>query len=103
MSEEQRKHPRIDSLNLSYVCLDDAGTIVAQSMGRTLNVSESRICLETHFDIDTSYHLLLAVALEDEIIEVKGRVAYCRAGNDGLFETGIEFGSGNKFNLKTSS
>lgn len=91
MSEELRKHQRIDSLNLSYLCLDDSGTIIEQNMGRTLNVSESGICLETHFEIDSKYHLLLTIALEDELVEVKGKVAYCRPGREDMFETGVEF------------
>jgi Tfp pilus assembly protein PilZ len=91
MSKELRKHPRIDSLNLSYLCVDKDGTIIEQSMGRTLNVSESGICLETHFQIGTAYHLLLTIALEDDLIEVKGRVVFCRPGADDMFETGVEF------------
>ena len=91
MSEELRKHPRIPSLNLSYLCIDDAGTIIEQNMGRTLNVSESGICLETHFDINLSYYLLLTIALEDDLVEVKGKVAYCRPGSNDMFETGVEF------------
>ena len=91
MSEEQRKHARIDSLNLSYLCIDDAGTILEQNMGRTLNVSETGICLETHFEIKPAYNLLLTIALEDDLVEVKGKVAYCRPGSDDMFETGVEF------------
>lgn len=91
MSEELRKHPRIDSLNLSYLCVDDSGTIIAQNMGRTLNVSETGICLETYFKIQANCHILLTIALEDELVEVKGKVAYCRPGKDEQFETGVEF------------
>jgi hypothetical protein len=48
-SENKRKHERIQSLNLSYICLDEDANIIKQGMGRTLNISESGILLETHF------------------------------------------------------
>ncbi len=91
MSEELRKHPRIDSLNLSYLCIDDAGTIIEQNMGRTLNVSATGICLETHFEIKPNYNLVLTIAFEEDLIEVKGKIAYCRPGVADMYETGVEF------------
>jgi len=60
-------------------------------MGRTLNVSESGVCLETHFEIDTSHFLTVTIALEDELINIKGRVAFSRPGIEEKFETGVEF------------
>lgn len=91
MSEEHRRSPRIDSLNLSYVCVDDQGAVLEQSMGRTLNVSDSGLCLETHFKTEPSYNLVLTIALGDEVVDLKGKVAYCRAGEGDTFETGVEF------------
>ena len=72
--EEKRKHTRIDSLNLSYFCLDENNQIIKQGMGRTLNVSESGILLETYFRIDSDEHLMLTIAFEDHLIPVNGRV-----------------------------
>jgi hypothetical protein len=91
MSKEHRIQPRIDSLNLSYFCVDDGGTIIEQNMGRTLNVSATGICLETNIEIKPAYQLLLTIALEDDLVEVRGKVAYCRPGRDDMFETGVEF------------
>jgi hypothetical protein len=42
-TQEKRKHARFNSLNLSYVCLDENNQVIKQGMGRTLNVSESGI------------------------------------------------------------
>ena len=42
---DKRRHTRYESLNLSYVCLDENDNIIKQGMGRTLNISESGILL----------------------------------------------------------
>ena len=56
MTLEKRIKPRADSHNiLSYVCLDEENEIVEQGMGRTLNVSEGGILLETHDSIDLEH------------------------------------------------
>ncbi len=90
-TKESRKDERFDSLNLTYIDVDEHGTIVQQSMGRTLNVSESGICLETHFEIDTSHFLTMTISLEDDLIDIKGTVAFSQPGKEEKFETGVEF------------
>ena len=55
-TNEKRKHPRVNALNLSYICLDEDQQVIKQGMGRTLNVSESGILLETHFPIEARAH-----------------------------------------------
>ena len=90
-TKERRKDERFDSLNLSYICVDDQGAIVQEGMGRTLNVSESGICLETHFEIDTNLYLAVTIALEDNLVNIKGKVAFSRPGKEEKFETGVEF------------
>ena len=71
-SEDKRKHQRIPSLNLSYICLDENNNIVKQGMGRTLNLSESGILLETHFPIELEYLVLMTIALKEDLLEIKG-------------------------------
>ena len=63
-SENKRKHERIQSLNLSYICLDEDNNIVKQGMGRSLNISESGILLETHFPIEPNHTIQLTISLE---------------------------------------
>ena len=90
--EERRQHPRIDTLNLiSYNCIDETDQIVAQGMGRTLNVSEGGILLETHVPIDPKYTVALAIGLEDDLINIKGKVVFAMAGDEERFDAGIEF------------
>lgn len=88
---DKRKHTRFESLNLSYLCLDDAENIVKQGMGRTLNISESGILLEAYFPIDTSYKILLTIGLEEKLVDLEGRLAHSRPTQKGKHEVGIEF------------
>jgi len=91
-TEDRRKHVRINALNLiSYSCIDETVQAVAQGMGRTLNVSQDGILLETHVPIDPKHTVALAIGLEDDLINIKGRVVFSMAGGEERFEAGIEF------------
>ena len=92
MVEEKRHHKRIDSLNLiSYVCLDENDQIIKQGMGRTLNVSKGGILLETHIKIDSGKIVLLTIGLEEDLVDIKGKIVTSSEGNEGKFESGIQF------------
>jgi hypothetical protein len=92
MTDNKRKHERYDSLNLlAYVCVDTDGKAWTQGMGRTLDISESGLRLETHEPIETKYIVLLSIGIEDEVVDLKGKVVYCNRGDEGKFEAGILF------------
>ena len=91
-TSDKRKHERVRSLNLlSYVCVDENQDVVRQGMGRTLDVSEGGILLETHAPIDLRQTISLTIGLEDDMTDITGNVVYCKAGELGKFESGIEF------------
>ena len=90
-TKEKRKHARISSLNLSYICLDENDQIIKQGMGRSLNVSESGILLETHFPIDERQIVILTLGLEEDLVDIKGRPIHSRTNDEGKYEIGIEF------------
>jgi hypothetical protein len=90
-NDENRKHRRISSLNLSYICLDEDRKTVKQGMGRTLNLSESGILLETHFPIAAEHTVILSIGLEDRVVDLKGRPVHVRSTDKGVYEIGIEF------------
>ena len=89
--EEKRKHARINSLNLSYICLDEKNKKIKQGMGRTLNVSESGILLETNFPIDSKHIVLLTIGLEEDIVDIRGKAVHSKTNAQGLYEVGIQF------------
>ncbi|MBW2608888.1 MAG: PilZ domain-containing protein [Deltaproteobacteria bacterium] len=91
-THDKRKKPRIDTHNLlSYVCLDENSQVLTQGMGRTLNVSEGGILLETHVPLDQEHIISLTISLEDEIMDIKGKITYHKKLEDGMFESGIRF------------
>ena len=90
-SEDKRKHQRIPSLNLSYICLDENNNIVKEGMGRTLNISESGILLETQFPIELEYLVIMTIALQEDLLEIKGKPIHAKSNETGKFEVGIEF------------
>lgn len=91
-NEEKRKHSRIDSLHLlNYVYFDEKEEESTQGMGRTLNVSESGILLETHNAIETGHVVSLTIGFEEDVVDIKGRAIYSNKNDRDMFESGIEF------------
>lgn len=90
--EEKRKHSRIDSLHLlNYVFLDENEDEDTQGMGRTLNISEAGILLETHNPIPINNIIALTIGFEEDVVDIKGRVVYNTKNSENMFESGIEF------------
>jgi hypothetical protein len=97
----QRKHRRFRSLNLlSYVCIDENQDVVKQGMGRTLDVSEGGILLETHAPIPLQHAISLTIGLEEDVTEMDGRAVYSKPGEPGKYESGIAFYGKNEAGLR---
>ncbi|PKN86614.1 MAG: hypothetical protein CVU51_06930 [Deltaproteobacteria bacterium HGW-Deltaproteobacteria-1] len=64
---EQRKFERADALNfLAYSCVDEKdGINTQQGIGRTLNISEGGVLLETDRPLDSTQTIFLTIALKD--------------------------------------
>ena len=91
-TKNKRLHPRIDSLNLlSYSCIDETGQVVAHGMGRTLNVSQGGILLETHVKIDLKHTVSLTIGLEEDLVDIMGEIAHSSPGQGENYESGIQF------------
>jgi len=90
-SENKRKHERIRSLNLSYICLDEDNNIIKQGMGRTLNISESGILLETHFPVELEHTIQLTISLEENLLDIIGKPMHVRSIDGGKYHIGIQF------------
>lgn len=88
---DKRRHIRVDSLNLSYVSIDENKVPIHEGMGRTLNVSVSGILLETAFPNEPGQGISLTVALDDALVEFRGVVVHSKAEENGKHTTGIEF------------
>ena len=89
---EKRRHIRIDSTNLlNYVCINDDGEAYTQGMGRTLNVSESGILLETCVSIDSDADVWLTIGIEEDLVDLHGKVIYLKKSDEDKYEAGIQF------------
>jgi len=91
-SKEKRKFARISSLNLSYVLVDgNQDESDMQTMGRTLNVSEVGVRLETNVPVDIGRQMMVSIGLEEELVDIRGRVVHSKQNEDGKYELGVEF------------
>jgi len=100
MTENKRKHLRVRSINLLYVGVYDKNVLIKQGMGRTLDVSESGIRLETHFPVDPKNIVQLSIGLKDELVDIKGRAVHNVPGSSGKYEIGIRFNRIKKSSLE---
>jgi len=95
-TSESRKKPRIGSHNLvSYVCMDEDLHAIKQGIGKTLNISEGGILLETHSPIEAGRIVSLTIGMEDDLMDFRGKIAHVKERDDQRFENGIEFSAMN--------
>jgi len=88
--EEKRKYPRIGTINLiSYIVLDKNGNRLSQGMGTAQNISQNGLLIETNQMIDSEYISLLSNSQENNLIEIIGKVVYCRHFKSRKFKAGV--------------
>lgn len=88
---EKRHFIRLDSLHLlDYIVVDSHGVRGRYSMGRTLDISENGIKLETTQPLDMGDTLIVTVGLEDDLIDLQGEITHTKS-KSGRFINGIEF------------
>lgn len=91
-SDEQRSHPRIETHNfVSYVCLDEDGNEIAEGYGTTRDLSQGGVKLETREPVESPFILLLAIDLNQQLLEIYGNVVYSKQIENDRFFTGIRF------------
>ncbi len=88
---EQRKYIRLDSLNLlDYLIIDKEGMQTTHSMGRTLDISENGLKLETIQEICKGDTLIITIGLEEDLIDLTADVTHVEKAGD-RYNSGIEF------------
>jgi hypothetical protein len=100
---EKRKYSRVDTIYLlNFVHIDKKNNDkVTQGMGRTINVSESGIMLETHIPFGENDTVDVVVGLKEDIVTIRGKVIFNRPTETGKFQSGIEFLAIDDDSLKT--
>lgn len=91
--DEKRRHARIDALNVvKYFLFHANREKIDQGKGRTLNLGQKGTLLETKKPLNGAYVVLVAKDLNEQTIQVKGRVVNTRKSEKaGYFLTGVEF------------
>jgi hypothetical protein len=62
-----------------------------QGMGRTLNVSESGMMLETYTPIDFETPISITIGIEEDLVDIEGKVIYLKESAKDVYEAGIQF------------
>jgi c-di-GMP-binding flagellar brake protein YcgR len=88
---EQRKYNRVQIFNdLSYVVLDEKEKPLDKGKGKTVDISQGGLRMETKKPIDAKYILLMTVNMNHEFT-IKGHVVYCIEKTPKAFLIGIRF------------
>lgn len=99
---EKRRYSRIDSINLlNYVYEDKEKEKALQGMGRTLNVSESGILLETHVSLEEGVMVSIMIGLKEDMVDIKGEVVFIIESPEGRYQSGINFKEIDDLSLET--
>jgi Tfp pilus assembly protein PilZ len=74
---KRRKFGRSRSLNLvDYVIIGQDGSHLSRSMGRTRNVSEGGLLLETHRPLAEGQAVLITLGLKNDTVQLEGRIMH---------------------------
>ncbi|MBN2033633.1 MAG: PilZ domain-containing protein [Deltaproteobacteria bacterium] len=103
---KRRKFERGNALNLvDYIVLAEDGSQLTRGMGRTRNVSEGGLSLETHRPLQDGQIVLITIGLKDDMLQLRGRVVHQEApaaiSEETRYCAGIQFTSLNEKGLQT--
>ena len=90
---EKRRYHRIKTSNVViYILYNEKGVKVDKGKGRTMNLSQSGVLLETNKPLEGVYIILMTIDLEGKKLKVKGIVAHTRSDEpSGHYLSGIKF------------
>lgn len=88
---EKRDYIRHDAVHLiDYLVIDQDGKTGVYSMGRTLDVSDHGLKLETAQELSPGVQLQLTIGLANELVDLTGKVIHC-APKSGRYVSGVTF------------
>lgn len=93
MSQDQtRAYPRIKKVNLVQVSrFDEEGFRADLATGRTLDISRGGMRLELHHALPLRSVVSVTLALDDDLVDVRGRAVYLEELDEERCAMGIEF------------
>ena len=88
---DKRRFIRQDALHLlDYLVVDKEGRPSTYSMGRTLDISENGILMETVYPIPPGSSLVITLGIEDNLMDISGQLMHT-GPIAGRYASGIEF------------
>jgi hypothetical protein len=92
MSANRRKYPRVSiHVPVNYALLDEKGNIVSEQIGVALDVSLGGILLESIDFVATEYVAISFIDMENQVAQMKCKMAFSRKTDLGLVHTGLSF------------
>lgn len=89
---ERRQAERKYALNfLDYEIISATGEVTGRGLARTLNVSDAGLRLETGQFFEPGQELRITLGLDNDLIQVSGRVVNSRPETDELCSSGVMF------------
>ena len=89
---ERRRTERRYSMNfLDYEIVSPAGETLGRGLARTLNVSTTGLLLETGQFFEPGQLLRITMGLENEIVQLLGKVVHSEPVGDDLSSAGVQF------------
>lgn len=99
--EEKRRYHRAEAVKLiSYEGFHVDGHSFEQGMGKTLDISQGGILIESQVPVKSKHILITAMNAQEEVINIKGKVIYSREAGPKIFHSGIRFMDTNEKNRK---
>ncbi len=90
-STNARNHPRVKNLNLVQVDRHDGEGPADLATGRTLDISHGGMRLELYRPLPLRSIVAITLALDDELVDVKGKVVYLEEIDEERCAMGIQF------------
>ena len=88
--DERRRSPRVRALYHVVITTEGMDEELSVTVGRTVDVSETGVRVETHGHLSIDEAVRLEIAIEETVVKASGRVVHAaRIGE--LIEAGIEF------------
>jgi len=93
MTNERRENPkRSGSVNLVYFAVYNLTNFLKQQgMGKTINISEGGILLETYEEVQKGEKIFLSLGLKDETIDIEAEIVHLSIKESGFYHTGFSF------------
>jgi len=89
---ERRRAERRYAMNfLDYAIVSPAGETLGRGLARTVNVSATGLLLETGQFFEAGQLLRITLGLENDLVQLTGRVTHSQPLDNDLCTTGVQF------------